>query len=76
MCDRYYSKPWTDGDEWDVTWKSINSVDSLRPHGLYVLYGILQARVLEWVAFPFFRRFSQPRDRTLVSCLAGRFFAS
>ena len=36
--------------------------------------GILQARILEWVAIPFFRESSQPRDRTWVSCTAGRFF--
>ena len=29
--------------------------------------GILQARILEWVAFPFSRGSSQPRDRTPVS---------
>ena len=31
-------------------------------------------RLLEWVAIPFSRGFSQPRDRTQVFCLAGRFF--
>ena len=31
------------------------------------IHGILQARILEWVAFPFSRRSSQPRDRTHVS---------
>ena len=36
--------------------------------------GILQARILEWVAISFSRRFSQPRDQTLVSRIAGRFF--
>ena len=35
---------------------------------------ILQARILEWVAIPFSRGSSQPRDQTQVSCLAGRFF--
>ena len=38
--------------------------------------GISQARVLEWVAFPFSRGSSQPRDRTQVSYIAGRFFTS
>ena len=33
----------------------------------YTFHGILQARILEWVAFPFSRRSSQPRDRTLWS---------
>ena len=39
--------------------------DSLQPHG------ILQARILEWVAFPFSRGSSRPRDRTQVSLIAG-----
>ena len=35
----------------------------------YTVHGILQARILEWVAFPFSRGSSQPRDRTQVSCM-------
>ncbi|CAI9152773.1 unnamed protein product [Rangifer tarandus platyrhynchus] len=35
---------------------------------------ILQARTLQWVATPSSRGSSQPRDRTQVSCIAGRFF--
>ena len=38
------------------------------------VHGILQARVLEWVAMPSSRGSSQPRDQTQVSCIAGRFF--
>ena len=38
------------------------------------LRGILQARMLEWVAIPFFRGSFQPRDQTQVSCIADRFF--
>ena len=38
------------------------------------VYGIFQARILEWVAISFSRGSSQPRDRTLVSCNAGRRF--
>ena len=38
------------------------------------VHGILQARILEWVAIPFSRGFSWCRDLTWVSCLAGRFF--
>ena len=49
--------------------------DSLRPHD-YTVHGILQARILEWVAFPFSRGSSQPRDRTQVSHIAGEFFTS
>ena len=40
--------------------------NSLRPHG------ILQARILEWVAFPFSRGSCQPRDQTQVSHIVGR----
>ena len=40
----------------------------------YTVYGIFQARILEWIAIPFSRGSSQPRDRTQVSCTAGRFF--
>ena len=39
-------------------------------------HGILQARILEWVAIPFSRGSSQPRDRTQVSHTAGGFFTS
>ena len=39
-----------------------------------IVQGILQARILEWVAFSFSKGSSQPRDRTQVSCIAGRFF--
>ena len=38
------------------------------------VHGILQARILEWVAMPFSRGSSQPRDRTQVSRTAGGFF--
>ena len=38
----------------------------------YTVSGILQARVLEWVAFPISRRSSQPRDQTQVSRIAGQ----
>ena len=37
---------------------------------------ILQARMLEWLAMPSSREFSQPRDQTQVSRIAGRFFTS
>ena len=38
------------------------------------VHGILQARILEWVALPFSKGSSQPRDWTQVSCIAGGFF--
>ena len=42
----------------------------------YTLHGILQARILGWVTFPFSRGSSQTRNRTQVSGLAGGFFTS
>ena len=42
----------------------------------YTVHGILQARILEWLAFPFSRGSSQPRDQTQVSHSVGGFFTS
>ena len=42
----------------------------------YTVHGVLQARILEWVAFPFSRGSSQPRDWTQVSHIVGRFFTN
>ena len=44
------------------------------PPGSQSVHGILQAGILEWVAISFSRRSSQPRNQTLVLCIAGRFF--
>ena len=38
--------------------------------------GILQARILEWVAMPSSRGSSQPKNWTQISCIAGRFFTN
>ena len=38
------------------------------------VHGILQARILEWVAIPFSGGSSRPRDQPRVSCTAGAFF--
>ena len=38
------------------------------------VHGILQARILKWVAISFSRGSSRPRDRTWVSCIAGWYF--
>ena len=47
-------------------------MDSSQPSSS--VHGILWARILEWVAIPFSRVSSWPRDQTQVSCIAGRFF--
>ena len=41
-----------------------------------IVHGLLQARILEWVAVPFSRGSSQPRDQSQVSHIAGRFVTS
>ena len=41
-----------------------------------IVHGILEARILEWVAFSFARGSSQLRDQTQVSRITGRFFTS
>ena len=41
-----------------------------------VVHGILQARILEWAAYPFSKQSSQPRNRTAVSCIAGEFLTN
>ena len=68
------SKVWRDlkVTQWCLT--LCNPMDCSLPGSS--VHRILQARILEWVVVPFSRRSSQPRDRTQVSCIAGRFFTS
>ena len=47
-----------------------NSMDGNLPGSM--VHGIFQARILEWAAISLSRGSSQPRDRTWVSCIAGR----
>ena len=47
--------------------------DGLRDPMNYTVHGILQARTLEWIAFPFSRGSFQPKDQTQVSHIAGGF---
>ena len=56
-------------------WSEVNftSCPTLCDHRDYTVRGILQARILEWVDFPFSRGSSQPRDWTRVSHIAGGF---
>ena len=52
----------TESESHSVVSESLNHKD-------YTVHGILQVRILEWVALPFSRGSSQPRDRTQVSCI-------
>ena len=60
---------------WKVKVKVAQSCLTLWPHG-YTVHGILQARILEGVAFHLSRGSSQPRDQTQIFHIAGRFFTS
>ena len=55
-------------------WKPLSRVRLFANPMDYTVRGILKARILEWVAVPFSRAFSQPRDWTQVSCIAGILF--
>jgi len=57
-------------------WKSFSRVRFFVTPWTYTVHYFLQGRILEWVAFPFSRGSSQPRDWTQVSGIAGRFFTS
>ena len=57
----------TQGSNWDIL------------HCQQILYQLSHQgspRILEWVAYPFSRGSSQPRDWTRVACIAGRFFTN
>ena len=60
---------------WVSEWNSLSCIWLCDPMD-YTGHGILQARTLEWVTFPFSSGSSQPRDRTQVSHVAGGFFIS
>ena len=61
----------------DVQWsQSCQSCLTLCNPLDYTVHGILQARILEWVAVPFSRGSSQPRNQTYVSHIVGTFFTS
>ena len=70
--------PETSGYHWFLEkwkWKLLSHVWLFETNGCTV-HGILQARILEWVAFPFSRGSTQLRDWTQFSHTAGEFFTS
>ena len=78
MMDLYISWQWISW-KWNSMKMKVKGSQSCptfcHPMG-YTVHGILQARLLEWVAFPFPRGSSQSRDRTRVSHTAGEYFTS
>ena len=77
FCRKRYSDNFKDILKSRVKESESHSIvsDSLWPKD-YRVHGILRAGILEWVAVPFSRGSSQPRDRTQVSYIAGGFFTS
>ena len=84
MCHLFFcnclSSPFPSPSELDikwseVQWKSLICVRFCDPMDC-IAHGILQARILDWVDFPFSRGSSQPRDWNQVSHIAGGFFTS
>ena len=64
-CSHQYTQTYNNSSE--VKWKLQSHVQLfMTPWKIYTVHGILQARILAWVAFPFFRGSSQSRDRTQV----------
>ena len=62
--------------KWKVKVKVTQSCPAVFDPMDCIVLGILQARILEWVAFPFSKGSSQPRDRTGGTCIAGGFFTN
>ena len=67
---------WLDGitDSMDVMLSELWELVMDREAWRAVIHGVSQARILEWVAIPFSRGSSQPRDRTWVCYILGKFF--
>ena len=57
-------------------WEVVIFCEALLAYQTPLSMGILQARILEWVAMSSSRGSSQPRDRTRVSHIAGGFFTT
>ena len=62
--------------EWVSEWVEVAPCLTLCNLMDYTVDGILQARILEWVAFPFSMKSSQSSNQTQVSHITGRFFTS
>ena len=72
--ENLYMVPGTESESESHSVMSISyNLMDCSPQGSFV-HGILQARILQWVAIPFSRGSSWLRDRTWVSCITGRFF--
>ena len=75
MCPQPSLHQFLEKFPWLRTWKSFSCVWLFATPWIE-FHVILQARIVEWVDFLFFRGSSQPRGQTQVSCTAGGFFSS
>ena len=57
-----------------IKWKVLSHVQLFVTPWTNTIHGILKARILEWIAFPFSRGSSWSRNQTGVSCIARKFF--
>ena len=73
--EHYFASLWNECKECSK-WKSLSHVWLFAIPMDCTVHGILQARIVKWVAFYFSRGSSQPRDWTKVSHIAGGFFTS
>ena len=62
--------------KWKRKWKLLSHVRLFETPMEYTVHGILQARILELVAFPFSRGSSHPRSWTQVFRIVGGFFSA
>ena len=76
MWQLIHKEGWALKNESESESRSVTVTSTLCDPIDYIVYGILQARILECVAFPFCRGSSQPRDWIQVSCIADGFFTS
>ena len=60
--------------KWVVKVRVAQSCPTLCDPTDHTVYGILRARILEWVAIPVSRGSSQPRDGTCIFCVADGLF--
>ena len=76
ISEAHFGYLWSEVKWSEVKVKVAQSCPTLSNSMDWIVHGILQASVLEWVAVPFSRGSSKPRDLTQVSHIAGRIFTS
>ena len=90
-CVQFFVTPWTVSMEfsrpkyWSGSLSLLQGIFPTQgsnpglPHCRWILYQLSHKgspRILEWVAYPFSRESSWPRNQTSISCIAGDFFTN